>query len=109
MGNAFTWWAEHALWRVSRGLPRLVNIIAAKAMMLAYGRGAQQVTRRHVMAAARDTLAARKGVPIVPLAWGLVLLGLTAAAAAGWDNTLYVADLKSRSVIVYRLRYPPER
>ncbi len=32
-----------------------------------------------------------------------------AAAAAGWDNTLYVADLKSRSVIVYRLRYPPER
>jgi DNA-binding beta-propeller fold protein YncE len=32
-----------------------------------------------------------------------------AAAAVGWDNTLYVADLKSRSVIVYRLRYPPER
>jgi DNA-binding beta-propeller fold protein YncE len=28
-----------------------------------------------------------------------------AAAAVGWDNTLYVADLKSRSVIVYRLRY----
>ncbi|MBU1395811.1 MAG: AAA family ATPase [Gammaproteobacteria bacterium] len=83
-GALFSWWAEHALWRVSRGLPRLLNIIAAKAMMLAYGRGAQRVTYRHVMAAARDTLAARKGVSIATLAWGLSLLGLTAAAAAGW-------------------------
>ena len=32
-----------------------------------------------------------------------------AAAAAGWDGTLYVADLKSRSVLVYRLHYPRER
>ncbi|MDQ1315243.1 MAG: hypothetical protein QG662_1352 [Pseudomonadota bacterium] len=84
-GALFTRWAAHALWRVSRGLPRLANIVAAKAMMLAFGRGAQQVTRRHVMAAARDTLAARKGVSVAPLAWGLALLGLTAAAAAaGW-------------------------
>lgn len=80
----FTRWAEFALWRVSRGLPRLVNIIAAKAMMLAYGQGARQVARHHVMAAARDTLAARKGVSIAALAWGLALLGLTAAAAASW-------------------------
>ena len=29
-----------------------------------------------------------------------------AAAAAGWDGALYVADLKSRSVLVYRLHYP---
>jgi tripartite motif-containing protein 71 len=32
-----------------------------------------------------------------------------AAAAAGWDGSLYVADLKSRSVLVYRLHYPRER
>ncbi len=32
-----------------------------------------------------------------------------AAAAAGWDGALYVADLKSRSVLVYRLHYPRER
>jgi MSHA biogenesis protein MshM len=55
----FSRWAELALWRASRGLPRLVNILAAKAMMLAYGRGAQRVTLKHVVAAARDTLAAR--------------------------------------------------
>jgi MSHA biogenesis protein MshM len=65
-------------------LPRLVNIIGAKAMMLAYGRGAKKVTRRDVKGAARDTLAARKGASIATLAWGLALLGLTAAAAASW-------------------------
>jgi DNA-binding beta-propeller fold protein YncE len=31
-----------------------------------------------------------------------------AAAAAGWDGSLYVADLKSRSVLVYRLLYRRE-
>jgi hypothetical protein len=30
-------------------------------MMLAYGRGARQITLRHVVAAARDTLAAKPG------------------------------------------------
>lgn len=55
----FTRWAELALWRVSRGLPRVANVVAAKAMMLAYGQGAPQIGLRHVRAAARDTLAAR--------------------------------------------------
>jgi hypothetical protein len=32
-----------------------------------------------------------------------------AAAAAGWDGALYVADLRSRSVIVYRLVYPDDK
>lgn len=79
----FTRWAEHRLWRVSRGLPRLVNIIAAKALMVAYGRGVARVTRRHVSVAARDTLAVRRGIPWSVAAWGLALLGLAAAAAAG--------------------------
>jgi MSHA biogenesis protein MshM len=83
-GALFSGWAERALWRASRGLPRLVNIIAAKSMMLAYGRGAAQVTRRHVVAAARDTLAARNRVLPTLLVWGLALLGATAVAAAGW-------------------------
>lgn len=81
----FTRWAEYTLWRASRGLPRLVNIVAAKAMMLACGFGERQVTRRHVRAAARDTLAARQGASITVLTWSLtLLLGLTAVAAASW-------------------------
>lgn len=77
----FTPWAMAALWRASRGLPRLVNIVAAKSMMLAYGRGVQQVTYRHVILAAHDTLAARKRSPVA-LVWILALLGLAAATVA---------------------------
>lgn len=81
----FTPWAMRALWRASRGLPRLVNIIAAKAMMHAYGRGARGVAYRHVRASARDTLAVRKGWGTSSLVWGLALLGLAAAAIASWQ------------------------
>jgi MSHA biogenesis protein MshM len=48
------------LYRVTRGTPRLVNIIAHKALLLAYGEGKQQVTARQVRAAAADTPEARK-------------------------------------------------
>ena len=71
----FTPWAMRALWHASRGLPRLVNIIAAKAMMHAYGRGAHRVTYRHVRAAARDTLAVRQGWRASSLVWGAGVAG----------------------------------
>ncbi|WP_413671270.1 ExeA family protein [Massilia cellulosiltytica] len=45
------------LYAASGGVPRLVNILAHKAMMLCYGQGRQQVVRAHVNLAARDTLA----------------------------------------------------
>lgn len=48
------------LHRVTRGTPRLVNIIANKAMLLAYGEGRQQVITRHVRRALEDTPEARK-------------------------------------------------
>lgn len=79
----FSHWAEYAVWRASRGLPRLVNILAAKSMMLAYGRGAQRVGLCHVLVASRDTLASRKGWS--PLAWlvaSVGMLGMVAVAAA---------------------------
>ena len=84
--SVFTPWAMVTLWRASRGLPRLVNIIAAKSMMLAYGRGVQHVTFRHVVVAARDTLAARKR-SLAALVWIAAMLGLVTATAAvvrGW-------------------------
>lgn len=46
--------------RVTRGTPRLVNIIAHKALLLAYGEGRQQVMTRHVRGAVADTPEARK-------------------------------------------------
>ncbi len=79
----FTRWALFALWRASKGLPRVVNILAAKAMMLAYGQGCVRVQRQHVRAAARDTLAARRAARVRAGLWGLAGCALAGAAAAG--------------------------
>jgi len=43
----------------SGGIPRLVNILAHKSLMLAYGEGRREVKARHVKIAAQDTLAAK--------------------------------------------------
>ena len=56
----FTKAAVRALHRASGGIPRLVNVIAHKAMLLAYGEGVQELAPRHVRAAASDTPAARQ-------------------------------------------------
>jgi len=71
--------------RVTGGTPRLVNIIAHKAMLLAYGEGRQQVLRRHVHAAAADTPEARRDWNV--WAWGATALAAV-GLAAGWMLTL---------------------
>ena len=55
----FTRGAVRQLNTCSGGIPRLVNILAHKAMMAAYGEGRREVTARHVKAAAKDTIAAK--------------------------------------------------
>jgi MSHA biogenesis protein MshM len=59
-GQLFSRPAVRQLYAASGGIPRLVNILAHKALMLTYGEGRQQVGARHVRAAAKDTEAARK-------------------------------------------------
>jgi MSHA biogenesis protein MshM len=48
-----------ALHRASRGVPRLVNILAHKALLALFGEGGNRVERRHVRLAATDTPSAR--------------------------------------------------
>jgi MSHA biogenesis protein MshM len=50
--------ALSALHVASRGVPRLVNILAHKSLLLVYGEGGRQVERRHVRAAVEDTPSA---------------------------------------------------
>jgi MSHA biogenesis protein MshM len=64
------------LYRASGGIPRLVNIIAHKSLMLAYGQGKHQVERSHVVAAAVDTL------PPGRRKWPWLVAAVTAALAA---------------------------
>jgi MSHA biogenesis protein MshM len=57
----FTDAAVTALHRGSRGVPRLVNILSHKSLLLVFGEGARQVERRHVLAAIGDTPSASAG------------------------------------------------
>lgn len=41
--------------RATRGVPRLINMVAHKALLLAYGEGALRVSPAHVQLAVRDT------------------------------------------------------
>jgi MSHA biogenesis protein MshM len=81
LGNRlFTERAVGVLHRASRGVPRLVNVISHKAMLLAFGEGVPQVLPHHVHAAASDTPAARQ--------WRWWWLGIAmlvvSAGSAGW-------------------------
>ena len=51
--------ALRLLHRSTRGVPRLINVLMHKALLLAYGEGLWQVERRHVKTAASDTPAAK--------------------------------------------------
>lgn len=62
--KVFEFAAAQAIARFSGGVPRLVNVVAHKCLMLAYGENEHRVNRRHVRIAAADT----PGVP-VPLPW----------------------------------------
>jgi MSHA biogenesis protein MshM len=69
------------LHRVTRGTPRLVNIIANKALMLTYGEGSQLVQARHVSVAAADTPEARRDWRAWWLGGGVMLLAGSLIAA----------------------------
>jgi MSHA biogenesis protein MshM len=66
----------------SGGIPRLVNILAHKSLMLTYGEGKQQVRARHVKAAARDTAAAKQ--TLLPWTWLSAFTVLVACTGIGW-------------------------
>ena len=56
----FTPSALRALYRGSDGAPRLINILAHKSMLLAFGEGKQMVGLRHVRLACKDTEGVRR-------------------------------------------------
>ena len=74
--------ALDALYRGSRGVPRLINVVAHKAMLAAYGEGRHYVSAAHVRKAAADTPSARRifasGV------WAGIAAAAVTAAAVYW-------------------------
>lgn len=53
--SMFSRGAVRALYRAARGTPRLINVLAHKALLAAFGAGEAAVRRRHACLAARDT------------------------------------------------------
>ena len=72
--------AINTLYRASRGVPRLINVLAHKAMLAAFGEGRHHVSAQHVRKAAHDTPSAR--VPRSPVIWAVVAV-MAAALVAG--------------------------
>ena len=74
--------ALDALYGASRGVPRLINVVAHKAMLAAYGEGHHYVSAAHVRKAANDTPSARRVYS--PMAWTGAATTAIAAAAIYW-------------------------
>ncbi len=73
----FTRQAINNLFRASGGIPRLVNILAHKSLMVSYGQGTQQVTGAHVAQAAKDTVMGKRP----PAPWLIAAIPAALAAA----------------------------
>lgn len=76
-GNLFRPQALQTIYRASHGIPRLVNILCHKALMVAYGQGGRVVDKRQVLAAVHDTAGA--DLPAAGVRWSYWLLGLLGA------------------------------
>lgn len=64
--------ASRKIAKASAGTPRLINILAHKALMVAYGKGALNVESSHVVRAIEDTQGIVKTKDSRPLLWGAI-------------------------------------
>lgn len=85
----FTRAAIFVLWLASAGVPRVLNILANKAMMLSYGAGQRSVGARQVLASIRDTeaLPLFKQLSLTVKTMALLLLtSVIVIASFSWRN-----------------------
>lgn len=94
-GNLFSRSATRLLYKASGGVPRLINVIAHKALLAAYGQASHRVLRRHMVSAIIDTAESRQLGRMLALRdyWLWPALAATAAAAV-----IYVPALVSHLV-----------
>jgi general secretion pathway protein A len=107
----FTPGAVRAMTRISRGIPRLVNAVADRALLAAYSEGSRQVDARLVRRAARELPATelsgfpeltglRVGLALGLLAAGLLFyLAVTAFAPRVPSRELLAADASVTTTI----------
>jgi MSHA biogenesis protein MshM len=81
--------AIRQLHKTSRGIPRLVNLLCHKSLMAAYGCGAQNIKRQHLLRAARDTEDVQRLRP----RWLTLISGLAGLIALTSASLLYAYSL----------------
>lgn len=69
------------IYRVSQGVPRLVNILSHKALISAYGKGDSRIRKQHIQSAVNDTQGVELPSRLGPVTWGVSVFALTAAVA----------------------------
>lgn len=88
-GRLFADRAVKSLFKASGGIPRLVNILAHKALLAAYGEGQRRVEARHVKLAIADTesvsgAARPRWLKYLAAILGMLLVSVGVAAWAHW-------------------------
>ncbi|MCP4187538.1 MAG: AAA family ATPase [Gammaproteobacteria bacterium] len=76
--------ARRLLFKISHGVPRIINVLSNKAMMQSYASGEFYVSRKHIQTAARDG-------KVIPLKAGRQ--GLRAAMLAMFAVSIYLTSL----------------
>lgn len=74
--------AVRQLHRASRGIPRVINILAHKAMMATYGEGARYITDKYVKLAILDTESAHRRLRALRARYAKIAATLIAATLA---------------------------
>lgn len=83
LGEIFEPAAKREVYRLSGGIPRLINVICDRALLGAYSRESRTIDKRTVRRAAAEVSGTRRA-PVL-LRWALPLGGIAAAAlVAGW-------------------------
>ncbi|ARD43950.1 AAA family ATPase [Colwellia sp. PAMC 21821] len=83
--NLFSRSLANRVAKVSGGIPRLVNIICHKILMLGYGQGSYQLTHKYLAAAIVDTEGAQQKTSLKFYLISLLLVTILAGLYFSWD------------------------
>lgn len=87
VGEVFDYGAKKETFRLSQGVPRLINVICDRALLGAYSRESRRVDRRLIRRAAAEVRGQAEGSPwLRPLASAAGLVGVIIIAATIWSG-----------------------
>jgi len=75
--------------KTSQGIPRIVNILCNKMLMLTYGQGHHQITKKHLAIAAKDTEAVNEHLSIGKRTRAYMLVASIGLIAASYTAHLF--------------------